>query len=175
MGLSLHDRLKHLLPGWLTTRTRSPRKPARWSPSSPSSATSCRRAHRHRCRRQSRILQLCALRIAGGSRRSSRIRRWRSSPAASSAAASGCTSRAVQPRGSSILHVPQVKREVDLHYGASLRRTDLASHYVELPVRVSTLDAFAFDDVGFIKVDVEAPTWSNRRRTPDDSPRRPTW
>jgi hypothetical protein len=54
-----------------------------------------------------------------------------------------------------LLYVPQARRGVDDHVNASLKKGGPFSHYVEFPVRVSTLDAFAFEDVGFIKVDAE--------------------
>jgi FkbM family methyltransferase len=58
--------------------------------------------------------------------------------------------------GSAILHVPQVKAGVDVHYNASITKSyKYFTTYIEIPVRMATLDEFAFDDVGFIKIDVE--------------------
>jgi FkbM family methyltransferase len=58
--------------------------------------------------------------------------------------------------GSTILHVPQVKNGVDVHFNASITKSyPYFTTYIEIPVRMATLDEFAFDDVGFIKIDVE--------------------
>jgi FkbM family methyltransferase len=57
--------------------------------------------------------------------------------------------------GTALLYIPQVRKGVDAHYNASLKKVYQFSNYVEVSVPVSTLDAFAFDDVGFIKIDVE--------------------
>src|SRR6267142_6538168 len=53
--------------------------------------------------------------------------------------------------GSATLFVPQDKQDVDVHYNSSIRKVYPFSNYIELPVRVTTLDAFGITDVGFIK------------------------
>jgi FkbM family methyltransferase len=57
--------------------------------------------------------------------------------------------------GSAVFYIPQERKGIDAHYNASLKKIYQFPHFVELRVQVSTLDAFAFADVGFIKVDVE--------------------
>jgi FkbM family methyltransferase len=59
--------------------------------------------------------------------------------------------------GTATLYIPQLRHGIDVHYGSSLKRVyhDLAPVFVEITVRMATLDEFAFDDVGFIKIDVE--------------------
>ncbi len=56
--------------------------------------------------------------------------------------------------GSTKLRIPQCKGDVDIHYSATLKDFPFET-YVEVDVRVSTLDQFHFDNVGFIKVDAE--------------------
>ena len=56
--------------------------------------------------------------------------------------------------GSAKLRVPQCKGNIDIHYGATLKDFPVEK-YIEVAVRVMTIDQFAFDDVGFIKVDAE--------------------
>jgi FkbM family methyltransferase len=57
--------------------------------------------------------------------------------------------------GSAILHIPQVKTGIDVHYNSSIKKVYAFEKYIEVEVRVTTLDEFGFDDVGFIKIDVE--------------------
>lgn len=157
MGLSIHDRLKHLLPGWLYYTHKIAKEARRMEPELtilgdivPAGRTAIDvGANRG-------YYSYALSRIAG------RVEAFEPHPGLARFARRklGRSVRLHQVAlsnhaGSSILYVPQVKKGIDLHYGATLRRTDSASHYVELPVRVSTLDAFAFADVGFIKVDVE--------------------
>jgi FkbM family methyltransferase len=56
--------------------------------------------------------------------------------------------------GSATLRVPQCKGNIDVHYGATLKDIP-ADKYIEVAVRVKTIDQFGFDDIGFIKVDAE--------------------
>jgi FkbM family methyltransferase len=57
---------------------------------------------------------------------------------------------------SATLYVPQIKNGVDVHYNASIKKAYTHfTKYIEIPVRVATLDEFEFYDVGFIKIDVE--------------------
>jgi FkbM family methyltransferase len=59
-------------------------------------------------------------------------------------------------RGSATLHIPQSIPGIDVHYNSSLKRAYAEfSDYVEIPVRLATLDDFGFDNVRFIKVDCE--------------------
>jgi FkbM family methyltransferase len=57
--------------------------------------------------------------------------------------------------GSAMLRIPQVDAGVDVHYNSSIRNVYAFDKYIETPVKVMTLDEFAYDDVGFIKIDVE--------------------
>jgi hypothetical protein len=57
--------------------------------------------------------------------------------------------------GSAMLRIPQVKSGVDVHYNSSIKNVYAFEKYIELPVRVMTLDEFGYDDVRFIKIDVE--------------------
>lgn len=58
--------------------------------------------------------------------------------------------------GTATLHVPQVKKGIDVHYNASITKSYRHfTTYVEIPVRMARLDEFEFADVGFIKIDVE--------------------
>ena len=61
--------------------------------------------------------------------------------------------------GSGTLYIPQLRDGVDVHYGSSLtnvyKNVYKSLKYVEVTVRVATLDEFEFDDVGFIKIDAE--------------------
>jgi FkbM family methyltransferase len=57
--------------------------------------------------------------------------------------------------GSAMLRIPQVKPGIDVHYNSSIKHVYAFEKYIELPVRVMTLDEFGYDDVGFIKIDVE--------------------
>jgi FkbM family methyltransferase len=156
MGLSLHERLKHLLPGWLYYPHKIAKEARKMEPELailgdivPAGRTAVDVG-------ANRGYYSYAL-----SRIAERVEAFEPHPALAQFARRKL-GRSVRLHeialsnhaGSSVLYVPQVKKGIDLHYGATLRRTDL-SHYVELPVRVSTLDAFAFDDIGFIKVDVE--------------------
>jgi FkbM family methyltransferase len=56
--------------------------------------------------------------------------------------------------GSATLRVPQCKGGIDVHYGATLKNIP-EGNYIEVAVRVTTIDQFGFDDIGFIKVDAE--------------------
>jgi FkbM family methyltransferase len=57
--------------------------------------------------------------------------------------------------GSEMLRIPQVRSGIDVHYNSSTKNVYAFERYIELPVRVMTLDEFDFDNVGFIKIDVE--------------------
>ena len=57
--------------------------------------------------------------------------------------------------GSAMLRIPQVKSGVDVHYNSSIKNVYAFEKYIDMPVRVMTLDEFGYDDVGFIKIDVE--------------------
>jgi FkbM family methyltransferase len=52
-------------------------------------------------------------------------------------------------------YVPQDERGVDQHLGGHLGSLHPSARYAEYEVRVATLDSFAFDRVGFIKIDAE--------------------
>ena len=56
--------------------------------------------------------------------------------------------------GPSLLRIPQCKGDIDIHYSATLKEIR-AGKYIEVAVRVMTIDQFNFDDIGFIKVDAE--------------------
>ncbi len=56
--------------------------------------------------------------------------------------------------GSAMLRIPQCKGDIDIHYSATLKDFP-AEKYIEISVRVTTVDQFGFDDIGFIKVDAE--------------------
>lgn len=56
--------------------------------------------------------------------------------------------------GSAKLRIPQCKGDIDIHTNATLKDVPVERH-IEVDVRVSTIDQFDFDDVGFIKVDAE--------------------
>jgi FkbM family methyltransferase len=56
--------------------------------------------------------------------------------------------------GSAKLRIPQCKGGIDVHYCATLKDIPGTEH-VEMDVPVSTIDKFGFDDVGFIKIDTE--------------------
>ncbi len=53
------------------------------------------------------------------------------------------------------LHIPHDKSGADTHLCSSLRKPDSSSSYSKISVRLATIDEFSFDDVGFIKIDVE--------------------
>jgi FkbM family methyltransferase len=57
--------------------------------------------------------------------------------------------------GSAMLRIPQVTTGVDVHYNSSIKNVYAFDKYIEIPVRVMTLDEFGYDNVGFIKIDVE--------------------
>lgn len=52
-------------------------------------------------------------------------------------------------------YVPQNERGIDQHLGGHLGSIHSAARFAEYEVRVATLDSFAFDRVGFIKIDAE--------------------
>jgi FkbM family methyltransferase len=56
--------------------------------------------------------------------------------------------------GSATLRIPQCKNDIDIHYSATLKDIPIEK-YIEVAVRVMTIDQFGFDDVGFIKIDAE--------------------
>jgi len=56
--------------------------------------------------------------------------------------------------GSSLLRIPRCKDDIDIHYSATLKDVR-AGKFIEVAVRVLTIDQFNFDDIGFIKVDAE--------------------
>ena len=58
-------------------------------------------------------------------------------------------------KGWTTLYVPQVQRGVDVHYNSSLKKVYPYETYIEFRVPMKTLDDFAFDHVGFIKIDAE--------------------
>jgi FkbM family methyltransferase len=57
--------------------------------------------------------------------------------------------------GAATLHIPQVKDGIDVHYNSSIKKVYAFEKYVEVEVRVTTLDSFGYDNVGFIKIDIE--------------------
>jgi FkbM family methyltransferase len=57
--------------------------------------------------------------------------------------------------GLATLHIPQVKRGVDVHYNSSIKKVYAFEKYIAVTVRVMMLDEFGYDDVGFIKIDIE--------------------
>lgn len=57
--------------------------------------------------------------------------------------------------GSMPLYIPQRKQGVDVHYNSSLKKVYPFERYIEAQVRVAKLDEFHFNNVGFIKIDVE--------------------
>jgi FkbM family methyltransferase len=57
--------------------------------------------------------------------------------------------------GSATLHIPQVKAGVDVHYNSSIKKVYAFDKYIEVAVRVMMLDEFGYDNVGFIKIDIE--------------------
>ena len=56
--------------------------------------------------------------------------------------------------GSAKLRIPQCKGDIDVHYSATLKDIPIEK-YIELTVPVMTIDQFGFGDVGFIKIDAE--------------------
>jgi FkbM family methyltransferase len=52
-------------------------------------------------------------------------------------------------------YVPQDERGLDQHLGGHLGLLHSSAKYAEYEVRVTTLDSFAFERVGFIKIDAE--------------------
>ncbi|MEA2938078.1 MAG: hypothetical protein QOC56_1582, partial [Alphaproteobacteria bacterium] len=58
-------------------------------------------------------------------------------------------------QGTATLYIPQIKDGIDVHYNSSIKKVYSYAKCIELQVRVMTLDEFGFDDVGFIKIDVE--------------------
>lgn len=57
--------------------------------------------------------------------------------------------------GKEKFYVPQNERGIDQHLGGHLGSIHAAARFTEYDVRVATLDSFAFDQVGFIKIDAE--------------------
>ena len=57
--------------------------------------------------------------------------------------------------GSAELHIPQTQGGIDMHLYSSLRTVKSSPKHLKVPVRVATIDAFGFDNVGFIKIDTE--------------------
>jgi FkbM family methyltransferase len=57
--------------------------------------------------------------------------------------------------GQEKFYVPQDERGFDQHLGGHLGSLHSGAKFAEYEVRVATLDSFAFDRVGFIKIDAE--------------------
>jgi FkbM family methyltransferase len=57
--------------------------------------------------------------------------------------------------GVATLYIPQEKPGIDNHIGASLAKVHPVPIHREVTVHVATLDDYEFDDVDFIKIDVE--------------------